>query len=165
MAARRLIIVLVVLLAISVVASAIAPDRRSGRFPVGTETSTTTVEDEPEEPTGDLVEAEIAISAERPQVVRATVGERLSLSISAPRAIQIEIEDLGLIGNAAPNSPVVFDALLREPGRLPITDAVSGQVLGRVIVRSDGGSREGEGSRGAGEAPGGGRAPDDALLT
>jgi hypothetical protein len=134
MAARRLIIVLVVLLAISVLAAALAPERRSGRFPGGESTSTTTAEEEPAKPTGDLVEAELAASAEKPQTVRATVGERLSLSVSSRRPIEVGIEALGLIGNAAPTAPAVFDVLLREPGRLPVTDTTTGRIVGRLIV-------------------------------
>lgn len=141
---------LVVLLGISIAAAAIAPDR--GRRLIAVPESTTTTEAPAgSQNSGGVVSAEIEASAEKPQTVRAAVGDRLVLSVGSPQAIQVEIPPLGLLADADELVPAQFDVLLHEPGMLPIVDAESEQVIGRIIVAA----RHENAGRPRGRGPGG----------
>lgn len=141
MAARRLIAVLLVLLAASVVVAAIAPDRRS---PLGidgeeeTQTEEEAAEEAPPEDSqqasGDRVARTLQASAERPPTVRAEPGDQLSLSVAVRAPTELEIVPLGRLETASAEDPALFELLLREPGRLAVTDTESERVLGRVAV-------------------------------
>ena len=134
MAARRLLIVLAILMAISIAAAAIAPQR-----PVTGpgEPATTATEEATDRSTGSggRVRERLQASADSPPTARAEVGDQLSLSVGAEMPLEVEIANLGLIGNADPAAPALFDVLLRDPGALAVTDAANGQIVGRVLVR------------------------------
>lgn len=148
MAARRLIIVLVVLFVVSIVAAMIAPDRRGGligdRSTSSTEsttttTTTTTTDEEPakqdELPPGRSLTLRIEASAAKPEVVGAFVGDQIALEVASRQAREIEIPAFGVTEDAAPAAPASFNLLLRDAGRLPVLDADSGEVLGRLDVK------------------------------
>ena len=144
MAARRLIIVLVALFAVSVVAAMIAPDRRGGligdRSTSSTEettttTTTTTTEPPATLPPGDALTVRIEASTSKPKTVEASVGDQLALEVGSRPAREIEIPAFGVTEDAAPNAPANFNLLLRDAGRLAILDADSGELLGRLDVR------------------------------
>lgn len=151
MAARRLIIVLLVLFAISVVAAMIAPERRgpllgsdsssSTDSTTSTSSTTTTAAEEPEKkaktdelPSGEALTVRIEASETRPESVEAFVGDQLELIIGSERGRVIEIPAFGVTEDAVPEAPANFNLLLREPGRLPIIDADTGELLGRLDV-------------------------------
>ena len=146
MAARRLIIVLLVLFAVSIVAALIAPERRGPLLGDGssssTESTTTaaTTTTTPEQtnaatpPRGDSLTVRIDASAAKPESVEAFVGDQLELNVGSDRAREIEIPAFGVTEDAAPRAPANFNLLLREAGRLPILDADSGELLGRLDV-------------------------------
>lgn len=151
MAARRLIVVLVILLVISAIAAAIASNRQA-RFGASSTTTDTTSPGEARtpEPRGELVTAELRASPVKPPTVRAAVGDRLQLSVASERGRQVEIPPLGLIATAGSLSPAHFDLLLNEPGALPIVDATSEEVIGRIVVKP-----AGDASEAGGGGPGG----------
>lgn len=131
MAARRLIIVLGILFAISIAAAALAPSR-----PASTETSTSpTTGPVTAAPGGGVAGERLLASASAPPTVRAEVGDQLSLSVAAREPLEVEIAEFGLIANASPAAPALFDLLLRAPGAVAITDAGTGRVVGRVLVQ------------------------------
>lgn len=139
MAARRLILVLVVLLAISIAAAAIAPDRRGilagDEEPTGQTTDTTQEAAEPRPaPSGELVVEKVTADPAEPETIRASPGDQLELSVDSARPIQVEIRALGLIDEATPDAPAYFNVLLRETGQLAITDADSGEIVGRIVA-------------------------------
>lgn len=141
MAARRLIIVLVALFAVSIVAAMIAPDRRGGLIGGSTSTTerttttTTTTSTSPDRvPSGAALSARIEASAAKPETVAGDVGDQLELTVASRRAREIEIPAFGVTEDAAPAAPARFNLLLREPGRLPIIDADTGELLGRLDV-------------------------------
>jgi len=143
MAARRLIIILVVLFVLSIVAAMIAPDRRGGliggRSTSTTERTTTTTTTTPDaQPSGEALSKRIAASARKPETVSGTVGDQLELTVASARARAIEIPAFGVTEAAAPEAPAAFNLLLREPGRLPIRDADTGALLGRLEVTEHG---------------------------
>jgi len=142
MAARRLIIVLVVLFTISVVAALIAPDRRGTLLGGRTEqtstttssTTTTSTTTTDELPPGAALNGRIDASAGKPQSVDADVGDQLQLSVTSDRSRLVEIPAFGVVATAAPEAPARFNLLLRQAGRLPIRDADTGALLGRIDV-------------------------------
>ncbi len=150
MAARRLIVVLVVLLAISIAAAAVAPDRAARFRPLPRPQTTSPAPLHPD-PAGGVVTAAIQASVAKPPTVRAAAGDRLELSVGSERGLAVEIAPLGLFEDAATAAPARFDLLLREAGTLPITDADSGRIVGRIVVS------EAEEAGAGGGAQGGGR--------
>ena len=145
MAARRLIIVLLVLFAVSIVAALIAPERRGPLLGDGSSTSTESTTTaatatKPEwtntvtPPRGDSLTVRIDASTAEPESVEAFVGDQLELIVGSTRAREIEIPAFGVTEDAVPRAPANFNLLLREAGRLPILDADSGELLGRLDV-------------------------------
>ena len=130
MAARRLIIVLLFLLGLSVAAAAVAPEPRGS----ADDSSTTTTDEEPPPPAAKVFERELLATVTHPETIRAEVGDRLILSVRSPEPAEIAIDSLGLIANADPLAPASFDLLLSEPEDIAITDAGTGEVVGRILV-------------------------------
>ena len=134
MAARRLIIVLLVLFAVSIVAALIAPERRGPLLGDGSSTSTESTTTAVTPPRGDSLTVRIDASTAEPESVEAFVGDQLELIVGSARAREIEIPSFGVTEDAVPRAPANFNLLLREAGRLPILDADSGELLGRLDV-------------------------------
>jgi hypothetical protein len=146
MAARRLIIILLVLFGISVVAASIAPDRKGGGIlgdssttstttsSASTSSTTTTATPTPLPAGGESLTARIDASVSAPQTVKAFVGDQLDLNVGSERSRSIEIPDFGVTETAAADAPASFNLLLREPGEIAIIDAASGDIIGRLVV-------------------------------
>lgn len=135
MAARRLIVVLAVLLAISIAAAAIAPDRRSSIVDSSEPESTTTAPEDVSAPRGALVEASVVASTDDPETIEAEVGDQLSLEVVSDRPLQLTIQPLGLTEDVAADTPARFDVLLREAGILPVAVAARpGLTVARIEV-------------------------------
>jgi hypothetical protein len=115
MAARRLIIVMLVLLGVSTLAAALAPVDPG---PESTSTSTRTApRDRTERTGGQLVRETIDAQAKHPTSIRIPVGDQLSLRVESRHFAQVEIRGLGLLEDVAPLDPARFDILADEPGR------------------------------------------------
>ncbi|MFN8112340.1 MAG: hypothetical protein U0R51_03985 [Solirubrobacterales bacterium] len=134
------------LFAISIVAAMIAPERRGpllgDRSSSSTDstTSTTTTTTEAKAPDdlpagGEALTVRIEASESKPESVEAFVGDQLELNVGSERARQIEIPAFGTTETAAPDAPADFNLLLRDAGKLPIIDADSGALLGRLDVK------------------------------
>ena len=132
MAARRLVVVMLVLLFVSSLAAALAPVRPGEERSTSTSTSTTPTsppapagEDEPQ---GRLIRAVVRVEpespgdSERPKLpaVRAGVGDQLQLRVEARRVATVEVVGLGATEGVAPLAPARFDLLLPAAGRYPI---------------------------------------------
>jgi hypothetical protein len=136
MAARRLIIVLVVLFAISIGAALLAPDRRSSllgsdRSSTTTTTTTTATRRLPQD---EMIRERIDASAAKPESVDVMVGDQLELVVASNRARLVEIPAFGVTADAVPRAPASFNLLLREAGRVPVRDAETGALVGRIDV-------------------------------
>ena len=132
MAARRLVILMVGLLVVSTIAAALAPPRNE---PAEETTSETTVP-APRE-SGALVSASLDAGATEPKTIEVTTGDQVSLIVRSPELRQIEIADLGLLQDAAPDSPARFDLLLDSDGSFDVMslDAEGvGAVVGTIVV-------------------------------
>jgi hypothetical protein len=148
MTARRLLIVMLVLLGISTLAAALVPQRTLRR-----ETSTTTRAARP--PTtpappvtgGRSLMASIVVGGKKiPEVAGPVcakhkcsepihVGDQITLLVASRFPTQLEIKEFGLVGFAAPNAPARFELLPQSPDTIGIVFAPSGRrVAARVRV-------------------------------
>src|SRR5690242_16583583 len=139
MAARRLLIVMLILLGLSTLAAALIPQRtlRDGNGTRST-TTTTTSTTPTAEPAGRSLSARIAVGGKKIPVVAGPVcrrsepkcqpaihvGDQLSLQVFTGRAqAQLEIPEFGLLGVADQNTPALFDVLPQQAGTIGIVYA------------------------------------------
>ena len=134
MAARRLLIVMLILLGISTLAAALAPTpNRSG---TAARSTATTTREPPEVPEGGkLVRATIDADARPPETVEVPLGDQLALQVRSRRPGEIEILGLGLIEDVARLAPARFDILARRPGRFELRRVDSRERVGVLMVR------------------------------
>jgi hypothetical protein len=129
MAARRLVIVMLVLLFVSTLAAALVP------APEGDEEETSTpIEPAAGRPSARTVVQTIDADARRPKPIRLSRGDRLVLTVRSPRPTQVEIGGLGQLEDADPESPARFDLLLDEPGEYGIRLVRPPETIGRIVV-------------------------------
>jgi hypothetical protein len=135
MAARRLLILMLAVLAVSTLAAALlapAPE------PERTETTTaeTNQQDADQTPTASerLIEAELSASAKRPRTVRLRRGDQLSLLVRSSTGGQVEIPAFGLIDDVGRADPARFDLLAERSGKFVVRFARTGRVVGRIVV-------------------------------
>ena len=140
MAARRLVIVMVVLLALSTVASQLvpAPERSAER-------TRPEPERKPREETGEsgwtgyaqlpgsLITARLAISNKPQPPVRVRPGDQLRLSVAGTLGQDIEIPAFGLTETMSPSAPARFDILIDRTGTFPVRAVESGRPVGRIV--------------------------------
>jgi hypothetical protein len=130
-AARRLLIVMLVLLGVSTVAAALVPVERDADGDDTTTTSTTTTK----RPTGELMRESIHAGAREPQTIRVHVGDQLQLEITARKADQVEIPRLGELEDVDPDAPARFDLLLFDRGRFGVRLVEAERLIGEIVVR------------------------------
>ena len=139
MAARRLLIVMLVLLGVSTLAAALVPQRtiRNGTGSTTTQPVTTTTATNPafRRPT------KIIVGGKKfPVVAPVSVGAQLTLLVRSRFPAEITIPEFGLVGFATPDTPARFELLLDVPGPIGVLfgDAaepgVTGQPAARIIV-------------------------------
>jgi hypothetical protein len=148
MAARRLLIVMLILLGLSTLAAALVPQRALRN---GTTTGTTTTQSSPTTPSPitDVLPpvAEITVGGKKfPVVAPVHVGDQLTLLVRSRRPREISIPEFGLIGFATRDTPARFELLPTTPGTFGILfaarhvigegagAAASGKVVGRIEV-------------------------------
>lgn len=149
MAARRLLIVMLVLLGLSTLAAALVPQHelRDGTTASTTTTQPTTTTAEP--PPGRSLTVEIHVGGKKVPIVAAPlcrapkarceplhVGDQLSLEVLAKEQAELEIPAFGLIGVASDNSPAFFQLLPQEPGTIGVLFTSPRRVAARVQVLS-----------------------------
>lgn len=137
MAARRLIIVMIVLLAISTAVAVIAPQPAERRE---SETTEATVP-EPEDPSWydeagqPPKESVIYSDARSPKRIVARVGDRLRLEVEGAEGRQIAIPSLGLAGTQSRTAPARFELYFDSPGEHDVIDAQSEEKLSQIVVK------------------------------
>ena len=150
MAARRLLIVMLVLLGLSTLAAALVPQHGlQDDTTTGATTTRPTTTTPPEQPPGRSLSVEIFVGGKKVPVVASPlcearkpkceplhVGDQLSLEILSKKESELEIPTFGLIGVASNNSPAFFQLLPREPGTIGVLFTESGKVAARVQVLS-----------------------------
>ncbi|HEX2360250.1 MAG TPA: hypothetical protein VHH72_10595 [Solirubrobacterales bacterium] len=168
MAARRLLIVMLILLGLSTLAAALVPPRSLRQ---GSGTTTAATEVQPTEPApaplyailGEEKAITVGAKGEKPPVVRVASGGQLALKVSSPLTGLLEIPKLGRVEPVAPKSPARFNLLFDEDGSYAInligTFAVEGRVVARIQVGkvspepARGGSRKARGGGRRGRSP------------
>jgi hypothetical protein len=145
MAARRLLIVLVILLGLSTLAAALVPQRtlRNGTTTGTTTTQATTSTPERAPGTAYLKPTKITVGGKKfPVVAPVPVGEQLTLLVRSRFPAQIEIPEFGLIRFATPGTPARFELLADTPGTFGILfgaspkQGVTGKPAARIVVVS-----------------------------
>lgn len=147
MAARRLVIVMLVLLGLSTLAAALLPrPDRSGSDPAGN-TGASGAQASAPPPAGSpasapppgLVNARITVSKHRPPVVRVHPGNRLVLLVGGPFGDDISIPAFGLTQTMAPSAPARFDLIVNRAGRFGVRAFGAERVIGTIVSRARGG--------------------------
>ncbi len=138
MAARRLLIVMLILLGLSTLAAALIPPRSQ----VGDRTRTTTTSTETTTPDtlprGQLLRARIKIGGRRLPVVPIELGDELRLEVGCDCRDQVEIPGLGLVEPVEPLTPAFFDLLPPDPGDYGIRLVGRDRAVARVQVTAAG---------------------------
>lgn len=136
MAARRLLIVMLILLGLSTLAAALVP-QRAPRNGTTTGTTTQSIPTTPSVPITDVLPpvAEITVGGKKfPVVAPVHVGHQLTLLVRSRPPKEISIPEFGLIGFATQDTPARFELLPSTPGTFGILSAVSGKVVARIEV-------------------------------
>jgi hypothetical protein len=128
-AARRLLILMLVLLGVSTVAAALVPVDRT----VDDETTTTTTSTR-EAPTGELVPESIDAGADTPTTIRVQVGDQLQLRVTSPEPDEVEIPALDELEDVDPEAPARFDLLLFNRGQFPVRLVEAERKIGEIVV-------------------------------
>jgi hypothetical protein len=138
MAARRLLLILLILLAISTVAAFLAPAPRDGVNDRSTPRRTTPAPRHAEEPRGRLVHASMDASEPRPATVRLHVGDQLSLRVRSDVSDQAKIAGLGLIEAVDRDAPARFNVLADTPGKFAVRLVRRHERVGTIAVEPRG---------------------------
>jgi hypothetical protein len=135
MAARRLVIVLLVMLAVSTIAAALvpAPSRDTGGTTATTRTAAATAP-APAAPAGALVHGALDAGAPQPGRIHVRLGDELTLLVRAAATDQVEIGGYGLVEPVARQAPAEFDLLVDEGGRFPVRLVDGRRLIGTIVV-------------------------------
>ena len=151
MAARRLLIVMLVLLGLSTLAAALVPQHSLRDSTTGSTTTTqpaeTTTTAAP--PPGRSLSVKIAVGGDKVPVVANPIckqrkpaceplhiGDQLSLQVFSNTQAQLEIPAFGLIGVASSNTPALFELLPQQAGRIGVLFTSPRKVAARIVVLS-----------------------------
>lgn len=139
MAARRLLIVMLILLGLSTLAAALVPTRPVKDEGTGSTTAseTTTETGAPDTvPKGEpLGVPPIRVGDGQIKVVPIHVGDQLELTLISSRSDELEIPALGLVEAVGPNLPARFDIFAREVGDYGIRYVQANKVVARIEVK------------------------------
>ena len=135
MAARRLLIIMLVLLGLSTLAAALVPQRTLNE---GTTTGTTTqptstTRTAPAPDAAPLV-AQITVGGKKFPVVPVKVGDQLTLLVLSRRPREIAIPEFGLVGFATAATPARFELLTETSGAFGLVYTATGKAVGRIEV-------------------------------
>jgi hypothetical protein len=139
MAARRLLIVMLVLLGLSTLAAALIPQsglREGETTGSTTQATTTTTTTTAQDPAGRTLTAKILVGGKKFPVVAGPVcaerkprcepihvGDQLTLLVHSKQPTQLEFAEFGQFAFATRQAPARFELLLTTAGRFGIADA------------------------------------------
>ena len=136
MAARRLVMVMLVLLGLSTLAAAFVPPP-SSRNGTTTQATRTRVPSQAEQapPTGGrLVEASVTITNGKPRTIRLRPGDELRLSVGGGFGDLVEIPAFGLTETMSPYAPAQFDLIPDREGRFAVRAVDANRVAAWIVV-------------------------------
>ena len=137
MAARRLLIIMLVLLGVSTLAAALVGNRSLREEGTG---STIASETEPTVPPDTVPQGSplepvtVDVKGRRVTVVRVEVGDQLPLAVRARKADLVEIPALGLLEPVAPGAPARFDARAQAPASYGVRLVNADRVIARIEI-------------------------------
>jgi hypothetical protein len=137
MVARRLLILMLVMLVIASLSSVFLADPGSRRGPNRAPTTTRAPErsGEPESAReGRLLKATLDASAPGPKTLRLRTGDQLALRVEARRPVQVELGGLGQLEDVFPPAPARFDLYADRPGRFPVRVLPAKRKIGTIVV-------------------------------
>jgi hypothetical protein len=132
MAARRLLIVVLVLLGLSTLAAALIPQSgvREGETTQSTTTTTT-----PSPAPAFVPPTKIMVGGKKfPIVAPVHVGDQFTLLVRSRVPAEIEIPEFGQLAFAAPQAPARFELLASTPGTFGILIANTEKVVAQIRV-------------------------------
>ncbi|MFN2612240.1 MAG: hypothetical protein ABR536_02595 [Solirubrobacterales bacterium] len=136
MAARRLLIVMLIVLGVLTLATALAPQKgNDAKTPAETSTApNTTVSGQTRK--GVLLEVTIDAddAAARNVPRRVTAGDQLQLKVASNSPDQVEIPAFGQVQPVTRDAPAYFDLLLDKPGIYEVKLLEAGRVAGLIQV-------------------------------
>jgi hypothetical protein len=153
MAARRLLIIMLVLLGLSTLAAALVPQRTlDEETTTGTTTRTAPTTPTPPPETVPPV-AEITVGGKKFPVVPVGVGDRFTLLVLSRRPREVAIPEFGLVGFATAETPARFELLTETPGTFGIVFTASGKAVARIEVTEPSAKKKPKSRARAGSAP------------
>jgi hypothetical protein len=139
MAARRLLIVMLILLGLSTLAAALVPTRPNEDEGTGSTIASEATESESSAadtvPPGKPLGLTIRVGKGPVKVVPIHVGDQLTLIVRSTRADQLEIPSLGLLETVAPGLPARFEVFARAKGSLGIRYVDADRLVARIQVQ------------------------------
>jgi len=135
MAARRLLIVMLVLLGLSTLAAALIPPRPTED--AGTTTGTTeATESVPTDtvPRGTFVPGVVAIRPRGISLLSVKAGDQVQLAVCWTKSDEVEVPSFGLVDPVAPAKPARFDLLFEETGTYGVKLLRADRVVARITV-------------------------------
>ncbi|MDX6615124.1 MAG: hypothetical protein QOD60_215 [Solirubrobacterales bacterium] len=138
MVARRLLILLLVLLGISTLAAALAPVKspkdKTTTTTATTATPTVTTPSAPPAKSAGLFKYTIDANSKNVNVIELYVGEELLLTVKSKLYDQVSIPKLGQIEPVSPGFAAKFDLYLDHPGTSAVRLIGANRLVGRLRV-------------------------------
>jgi hypothetical protein len=133
-AARRLILVMLVLLVLSSIFATLLPVDRD-RLSDESSTSTTSTTEQPKPKGGELIRRTIAAGDPTPERIELGLDDQLELTVtSAKLSDLVEIPAFGELEYVDPDFPVHFDLLALETGSFDVRLVDAHRVIARIDV-------------------------------
>lgn len=132
MVARRLALLLALLMLMSALAAQLAPRQSDSEGeltnrPAATPSPATAGD-------ADLIERTIPAGEAEPAIVEAHVGDTIRLEVASDEPVSIELEQLDEIEVASPDGPARFEVFADRPGTFPIVVVETGREIGRLEI-------------------------------
>jgi hypothetical protein len=149
MAARRLIVVMLVLLGLSTLVAALVPAPQPSGGGPGSETGPSggsgprRGQGGSTPRAGGTVAARITVSVGEPETVRVKPGQRLVLLVGGQIGEDISIPAFGLTETMTPAAPARFDLIVDRAGTFPIRAFRAERPVGRIVSAAPSGRTQG----------------------
>jgi hypothetical protein len=135
MAARRLLIVMLVLLGLSTLAAALVPPRTTEDEDATTGTTAQTEPVPAKRPAGgSFVPGVVAIEPKGISLLSVNAGDQVQLAVCWSKSDEVEVPSFGLVDPVAPAKPARFDLLFEEPGTYGVKLVSADRVVARIKV-------------------------------
>jgi hypothetical protein len=129
MDARRVLILIAVLLGVSALAAGLAPPPERTRSPVEGVVPSPTAADEADP------DIQVVSAAEENQSIEAEAGRRLRIEVTSDRYGSVQLGADGPIESVQPGSPAHFDLLPDRPGEQDLVFLEPRRVIATVTIR------------------------------